>query len=170
MDNATFTYPEDLCDGSVKPGSNCITDSGNPILELPIPAEMCNTAFTDYALKSDLIVDIEGSDGSTVSLSFPLAFLVDQHAQDWTAALSSECPCISTTTWFLTWAMKRLYLLTSLKISTSPKRFLRIMSLQLTLALLVTTLLRALKILESVMQPSAVFVRRLLLPLLFYVE
>jgi hypothetical protein len=86
LDNATFTYREDFCDdGSDTPGSNCITDSGNSRFELPIPEEMCNTAFTDDELESDLIVDIEGSDGNIVTLSFPLAFLVEEFLRGWFA-------------------------------------------------------------------------------------
>lgn len=77
-------YNESFCDDD---SSNCVTDSGNSQLQLPISEEMCKT-FNEEELSSDLFIDIEGSGGNSVTLSFPLAFLADEG--DWVGCVGTN--------------------------------------------------------------------------------
>ena len=65
-----------------KCGTHCFTDSGTSSLYLPIPESQCNdlvnTKVDTLKILGSMLLDIEGANSSTVTLSLPLLWLVEQ--------------------------------------------------------------------------------------------
>ena len=72
----------DQCDCNEHDSGNCFTDSGTSSIELPLPENQC-----DYWLSAplatlkklgSLLLDIEGVNGTNITLSLPLIWLAEQ--------------------------------------------------------------------------------------------
>ena len=66
---------------------SCVFDSGADTIMLPLPEEDCETFVTQYGNSVDkedelkgesLYIDLEGANGGTVTLDFPLFWLLEQ--------------------------------------------------------------------------------------------
>ena len=78
--NMTWTgFDQCKCDGNM---AHCFTDSGASWISLPLPESQCdylvNTTIDDLAELGSLLLDIEGVNGTTVTLSLPLLWLAEQ--------------------------------------------------------------------------------------------
>ena len=59
----------------------CYTDSGNSWISLPLPESQCNDILSgkfDVLKKESMLLDIEGVNGTTITLSLPLLWLTEQ--------------------------------------------------------------------------------------------
>ena len=80
-----FSYSSDFCEGE----RLCIQDTGNSWLALPIPEEFCSDIkdntwqSSDYDLGGNISIDLEGTDGSPITLTFPLSFVVSEVKAGW---------------------------------------------------------------------------------------
>jgi hypothetical protein len=71
-----LTYEEDYCGYD---GFRCIQDTGTPMIELPIPQEVCDGTFTD---KNDtsLMITIKGNSATApVVLDIPIDWFLDEY-------------------------------------------------------------------------------------------
>jgi len=60
---------------------NCYTDSGSSWISLPLPESQCNDILSgksDVLKKESMLLDIEGVNGTTITLSLPLLWLSEQ--------------------------------------------------------------------------------------------
>jgi len=64
----------DFCDDN---NGNCITDTGNSFIFLPLPPEECLKFVT--ASEGSLFIDLEGVDGGVVTLELPIPFLLKEY-------------------------------------------------------------------------------------------
>eukprot|EP00580_Thalassiosira_gravida_P006710 CAMPEP_0201639264 /NCGR_PEP_ID=MMETSP0493-20130528/18861_1 /ASSEMBLY_ACC=CAM_ASM_000838 /TAXON_ID=420259 /ORGANISM="Thalassiosira gravida, Strain GMp14c1" /LENGTH=165 /DNA_ID=CAMNT_0048112595 /DNA_START=71 /DNA_END=564 /DNA_ORIENTATION=- len=75
--NLSYDY-KDYCDPSTP---NCYTDSGTSGIWLPIDKSYCESLLnaTTEELEGDLLIDLEGdTDGETITLKFPLMWILEQ--------------------------------------------------------------------------------------------
>ena len=59
----------------------CYTDSGSSWISLPLPESQCNDILSgksDVLKKESMLLDIEGVNGTTITLSLPLLWLSEQ--------------------------------------------------------------------------------------------
>ena len=65
------------CDGGI---AHCYTDSGSSLIYLPLPKSQCDywldAPLATLAELGSLLLDIEGVNGETVTLSLPLVWLL----------------------------------------------------------------------------------------------
>ena len=75
------SYPGDFCGGS----RLCIQDSGASGLFLPIPQEYCNVTWqpSNEDLDGGLLIDLEGIDGTPITLTFPFSFIFNEINDGW---------------------------------------------------------------------------------------
>jgi len=75
-----FTYDTtELCQVC----SNCYTDSGNSMIQLPLPEEYCSSLPTnpdELKALGSLYIDLDGADGGNVTLELPLLWVKEQSA------------------------------------------------------------------------------------------
>jgi hypothetical protein len=79
-----FNVTQSTVDLCAQPGQ-CITDTGNSYIELPLPEDVCNrlksTGADELKEKGSLLIDITAADGKDdITLSFPLLWLREQLA------------------------------------------------------------------------------------------